>query len=152
MQSVYIPFSTPLAFIVFPLQSRTKPLLLSKAGSSLPPDTFSPLFPSPSFLLLKKNAFKHQRCVHITPLVPSYWQVTKVSCPPSSYLRITRQNTPGPSGPRRHSSLSNIWTHLSITSPVSSIPFTQHQKRRHDYFKIGFAYCQWGTGSPLPLW
>ncbi|GFX41575.1 retrovirus-related Pol polyprotein from transposon 17.6 [Trichonephila clavipes] len=32
------------------------------------------------------------------------------------------------------------------------MPYTQHQKRRHDYFKIGFAYCQWGTGSPLPLW
>ncbi|GFX36974.1 uncharacterized protein TNCV_1174761 [Trichonephila clavipes] len=65
-----------------------------------------------------------------------------LSRPPSSYLRITHQNTPGPSGPRRHNSLSNIWTHLSITPPVSSIPFTQHQKRRHDYFKTGFAYCR----------
>ncbi|GFW08738.1 hypothetical protein TNCV_20341 [Trichonephila clavipes] len=41
---------------------------------------------------------------------------------------------------------------MSITPPVSSIPVTQHQKRRHDYFKIGFAYCQWGAGSTLPLW
>ncbi|GFU49193.1 hypothetical protein TNCV_2674891 [Trichonephila clavipes] len=65
---------------------------------------------------------------------------------------LTHQYPPGPSGPKRHNSLSNIWTHLSITPPVSIIPFSQQQKRRHDSFKTGFAYCQWGAGSPLPLW
>ncbi|GFU57760.1 hypothetical protein TNCV_3639071 [Trichonephila clavipes] len=75
-----------------------------------------------------------------------------LSRPPSSYLRITHHNRPEPSGPTRHNSLSNIWTHLSITPPVSIIPFSQHQRRQHDSLKTGFAYCQWGVGSPLPLW
>ncbi|GFU67386.1 hypothetical protein TNCV_640861 [Trichonephila clavipes] len=34
----------------------------------------------------------------------------------------------------------------------SIIPFSRHQPRRQDSFKTGFAYCQWGAGSPLPLW
>ncbi|GFS69514.1 hypothetical protein TNCV_3893841 [Trichonephila clavipes] len=47
----------------------------------------------------------------------------------SSYLRKTHQYTPGPSSPRHHNSLSNIWTHLSITPPVAITPFSQHRKR-----------------------
>ncbi|GFT29718.1 hypothetical protein TNCV_4891321 [Trichonephila clavipes] len=74
------------------------------------------------------------------------------SLPPSSYLHITHQYTPGPSGPRRHNSLSNFWTHLSITPPVSIIPFSRHRPWRQDSFKTGFTYCQLGAGSPLPLW
>ncbi|GFV27302.1 hypothetical protein TNCV_3794971 [Trichonephila clavipes] len=45
-------------------------------------------------LVSRKNPLKHQGWVHKTPLVPSYWQVTKVSLGlPSSYLRITHQYT-----------------------------------------------------------
>ncbi|GFV69006.1 hypothetical protein TNCV_1999721 [Trichonephila clavipes] len=119
-------------FSLFSIQGRA-PLSLSFSASRL----------------LKKNPFKHQECVHNTPLVPSYWQVAKSL---SASLVLFAHNTSGPSGPRRHNSLSNIWTHLSIMPPVSIIPSSQHQKRRHHNFKTGFAYCQWGSGSPLPLW
>ncbi|GFT18984.1 hypothetical protein TNCV_3212191 [Trichonephila clavipes] len=82
----------------------------------------SPLMPSPS------RAGLFPGCVHNTPLVPSYWQVTKVSL---ASLVLFAHNTPKHTRavwPKRHNSLSNIWTHLSITPPVSIIPFSQHQK------------------------
>ncbi|GFU28445.1 hypothetical protein TNCV_1938331 [Trichonephila clavipes] len=52
-------------------------------SSSLFRALFSSFSRSPFFLrsplFLKKNHFKHQGCVHNTPLAPSYSQVTKVS-------------------------------------------------------------------------
>ncbi|GFV97984.1 hypothetical protein TNCV_5070241 [Trichonephila clavipes] len=119
--------------------------LVSLRGASTPHPPKRQVF-SLFFLSPKKNPFKHQGSR------PSSRLIGRSQKSLSSYLRITHQNTTVPSGPRRHNSLSNIWTHLSITPPVSSIPFSQHQKRRHDYFKTGFTYCQWDTGSPLPLW
>ncbi|GFU73413.1 hypothetical protein TNCV_3051971 [Trichonephila clavipes] len=130
----------------FSIQGRAFPFSPSKGGLL---SLLSLLF----LRLQKKNPFKHQGvCSQHAPRTVLLAGLKSLSLPPSFYLRITHQNTPEPSGPRRLNSLSNICTHLSITPPVSSIPFSQHQKRRHDSFKTGFAYCQWGTGSRLPLW
>ncbi|GFU87139.1 hypothetical protein TNCV_4559511 [Trichonephila clavipes] len=71
----------------------------------------------------------------------------KVSVGPLVLFVRNSQYKPGQTSPRRHNSLSNTWTHLSIKPPVSFIPFSRHQKRRHDSLNSGFTYCQWVPGS-----
>ncbi|GFS91685.1 hypothetical protein TNCV_1492531 [Trichonephila clavipes] len=148
-------FNATGAFIVFPsfpLQSRTKTFSLALSSSPFQPGLSSHAFSiqGRAFSFFPSRAGTPGVGPQHTPHPFLLAGHKSLSHPPSSYLRITHQYTLGPSGPRRHNSLSNIWAHLSITPPVSIIPFSQHQKSRHDSLKTGFAYCQWGAGSPLP--